>query len=122
MPFLVLDQTDQTKVIDCTRDNEGGVEISTEQACVFRYLHFSQVRYIDGVLVEPQEARDEWQAHQHRVLLQRELDTLQIATSKVSLWLIKLLIQKGVINQSELPAKLIAYKDRSEEIEAELNT
>lgn len=54
--------------------------------------------------------------------LQSELTSLMLTlAAKGFLWLVKLLITKGVIQLSDIPAKLITYKTRIEEIEVELN-
>jgi len=130
---VVIDiQTETTDgdgvVLFVSSENEDGlIEISRLQAVeIARKLRFdfSKVIVVDGIAVvsDNQVSLDLYELGKIRSGLLVELEALEIYTARGFLWLVKHLIQEGVIVQNNIPAKLIKYKTRIEEIEAELNT
>ena len=119
---------DDGVVLFVSSENEDNlIEISKVQAVeISRKLRFdfSKVVVVDGVAVvsDNQASLDLYELENIRSGLMVELETLEIHTARGFLWLVKHLIQEGVVQQADIPAKLIQYKARIEEIEAELNT
>jgi len=115
-------------VVSVSSENEENlIDISKSQAIeISRKLRFdfSKVIVVDGVAVvsDNQVSLDLYELGKIRSGLLVELEALEIYTARGFLWLVKHLIQEGVIVQNNIPAKLIKYKTRIEEIEAELNT
>ena len=120
--------TDDDGVVSVYSENADNlIEISKSQAVEIarkRRFDLSKVIVVDGVAVvsDNQVSLDVYELEKIRTGLMVELETLEIYTARGFLWLVKHLIQEGVIQQSDIPAKLIQYKARIEEIEAELNT
>lgn len=102
------------------------IEISRGQAIEISgklRFDFSKVIVVGGVAVisDNQVSLDVYELEKVRTGLMAELETLELATARGFLWLVKHLIQEGIIQQANIPSKLIQYKNRIEEIEAELN-
>ena len=126
---IQTESTDENGVVVyVSSENEDNlIEISRLQAVeIARKLRFdfSKVIVVDGAALvsDNQVSLDLYELENIRSGLMVELETLEIYTARGFLWLVKHLIQEGVIQQADIPAKLIQYKARIEEIEAELNT
>ena len=121
-------QVDENDVVVSVHNEEasGLIKISRNQAIEIAKktrFDFSKAIELDGVITvsDNQNGIDAFELVRVRSELSAELELLEVATARGFLWLVKLLIQNGTILQSEIPEKLLAYKDRIEEIEAELN-
>lgn len=123
--FVRVDENDVVLSIQ-NETADGLVEISRSQAIEISEklrFNFSKVVVVDdtATLSDNQVGLDAYELEKDLTALHRELEQLEVATARGFLWLVKHLIQEGVIQQANIPAKLIQYKTRIEEIEAELN-
>ena len=115
-------------VVSAPSENEDNlIEISKSQAVEIARkprFDFSKVIVVDGVSIvfDNQTSLDLYELEKIREGLIVELETLEIYTARGFLWLVKHLIQEGIIDQSNIPEKLTKYKTRIEEIEVELNS
>jgi len=121
-------QVDENDVVVSVHNEEasGLIKISRNQAIEIAKktrFDFSKVIELDGIVSvsDNQDGIDVFELVRARAELITELEHLEVATARGFLWLVKLLTQNGTIQQSDIHPKLLSYKDRIEEIEAELN-
>ena len=120
MKYIITTANDT--IIDCLVDHiDGAIEITDEQALIFRTVSvFGLLKYINGEIVENTDKLAEIVEGERIADLEIELSELELKTARGFLWLVKLLIQNGTIPLSAVPQQLIDYRDRVNEITAEL--
>ena len=111
-------------VTDCLAEYvDGATEITDEQARVFRTtIRHDLFKYVDGELVPNEEIIPVIEQEVARLGKVKELQDLEIQVARAMLWLVKLLLQKGVIAPADIPQPLRDLRTRIEALQSELGT
>ena len=120
MPYIILNG--DGSVIDCTAEALPGYhEITSEQAKVFRSLpRHDLVKFIDGEFVRNDELYASLAVAKALEAKKRDLANLEVQMARALLWLVKLLVQKGTIQASDIPQPLRDLRTRIEALQSEI--